>query len=212
MAEKRQHAEVARHILEHAQDFEWSLQGFGMLRFYLTQELRLHVWDSRYRVENVSGIHTHPWHFDSTVLCGRVEQYRYICDPGYDYLRIGPHGTPDSKSKNFDQYLIKAGMGGHLDSEPSPVTLTPGWDYLDGSRLEVIEAGQMYSQHSDEIHLSLPEDGTVTIVQRKLADRGSPDHAFVFVPAGEEWVSAEPRMATPDEVKNITRHALERWF
>jgi hypothetical protein len=206
MAERKQHAQVARHILEHAHDFEWSLQGFGMLRFYLTQELRLHVWDSRYRVENVSGVHTHPWHFDSTVLSGRVEQYRYTKRVGHGAL------TGDPKSVDFDEYLLKAGMGGHLDSPPAPVTLTPQWDYSNESGLEVVEAGQLYSQAYDEIHLSLPEDGTVTIVQRKIAVRGQTDHAFVYVSAGQEWVSAEPRMATSDEVEDICTAALTRWF
>ncbi len=57
--------------------FEWSLQGFGMLRLYLSKEVRLHVWDDRYAVKNVTTIHTHPWHFRSTVLFGELTDVLY---------------------------------------------------------------------------------------------------------------------------------------
>lgn len=190
-AEKYQFGRLARMVLEHPQRFQWSLQGFGMLRFYVTQEVRLHIWDSHYRVGAVSGIHTHPWHFVSTVLAGRIEQYRYTRET--------------QGGKAFDQYVIRAGEGGGLEGEPKRVLLA-------SSPLEVVGAGQQYRQRAEEIHLSVPADGTVTMVHRELADARYPDHAFVFVPAGEEWVSAEPREATANEVEEIAGRALRRWL
>lgn len=71
-------------------------------------------------------------------------------------------------------------------------------------------AGNSYSQKHDEIHESQPEDGTVTIVVRSF--KQDTEHARVYWPKGNEWVSAEPRPATEKEVIDITRASLARWF
>jgi hypothetical protein len=55
-----------------------------------------------------------------------------------------------------------------------------------------------------------PNPGTVTIVERRF--KADTEHAFVFYPRNEKWVSAEPRPATPEEVITITQIALRRWF
>lgn len=190
---KYQYRRLAEQILEDPTRYEWSLQGFGMLRFYITQEIRLHIWDSRYRVGNVSGIHTHPWHFTSTVLAGQIEQYRY-------HRYHTAHGL-----SGFDEYVIRAGEGGGLEGIPTPVLLRR-------SPLEIVKAGDHYKQRAEEIHLSQPVDGTVTIVFRELADPKDADHAYVYVPAGEEWVSAEPRVATEKEIFDIAARALFKLY
>jgi len=190
-AKRYQHYELAELVLQSPSRFRWSLQGFGMLRFYITQELRLHIWDSAFRVGAVSGIHTHPWHFVSTVLCGRLTQYRYT--------------EETNGGKAFKRYVIRAGEGGGLEGEPDHVLLAQ-------SPLEVVHPGQQYCQRAEEIHLSVPDDGTMTIVHRELADPRFPDHAYVYVPADEEWVSAEPREATREEVEAICERALDRAF
>src|SRR5579859_3298084 len=61
------------------------------------------------------------------------------------------------------------------------------------SRLK-LTTGQTYHQEKDEIHESLPFDGTVTLVTRTFtADR---DHARVFWRGTGDFVTAEPRAAT----------------
>lgn len=205
MSGPHQHAELARQVLSNAQRYEWTLHGLGMLRFYLTPDLRLHVWDSRYRVKNVSGVHTHPWDLDSTVLCGRVQQHRFKREPDLNA------DTGDQRSRNFDEHTILCADGGHLEGESNPVTLTPQWDYVRTDGLEVIEAGDSYHQGAEEIHLSLPADGTVTLMRRTLSLIRS-DRAFVYVPAGEEWVDAKVIHPSRDVIENIALSALERWF
>ena len=59
-----------RAILRNAHDFDWSLQGFGMFRAYLCDMVRVHVWDSRFRVQGVSDVHDHPY----------LGQFQYFVD------------------------------------------------------------------------------------------------------------------------------------
>ncbi len=186
---KFQYETLARQLLENFDAYEWSVQGFGMLRFYVTQEVRIHVWNSRLRVEGVSDVHTHPWHFHSTVLCGRVKQYRFT------------EATQGGKA--FDKYTLRCGEDGKLESESERVLLAR-------DTLEVVEPGQQYVQRGEEIHASYPEDGTITLIHRELVDARYPDHAFIYLPAGEEWVDAIPRPATHEEATDICTDALRR--
>jgi hypothetical protein len=89
---------LARTILEHATDFQWSIQGFGMLRLYLAPDVRLHVWSESHQVPNVSLIHDHPWHFTSHVLSRKIANVRYRIEPIGEHthtmerIRCGPGG------------------------------------------------------------------------------------------------------------------------
>ena len=164
----------------------WSLQGFGMLRLYLTPELRLHVWDARFAVPGVSVMHDHPWHFDSLIVLGEVRQRRYA-----------ESATGDS----YAPQTIACGVGGG----PCGDILTVGMKALPE---EVYGPGQTYRQEANEVHVSAPVDGTVTIVTRRFLDDA--EHAHVFWPNGTKWVSAEPRPATDAEVMAICSFALDR--
>lgn len=179
---------LVKMILLNHRHFEWTLQGFGMLRTYIGKELRLHVWDSRFQVDDVTQMHTHPWNFRSLVVAGQVENVRYVERPEW---------------QAFDRYEILCGEGGHITSEPEQV-------YLSAEPPEIYAAGHVYSQEANEIHSSHPLDGTVTLIYREFLD--DEDHAYVYCEQGKEWISAEPRAATPAEVGAICQNALERWF
>lgn len=173
-------------ILDRATDLEWSVQGLGMLRHYLTPEVRLHIWLHRFMVPNVTVIHSHPWDFRSYIVSGEVRQHRYT---------LGASGEP------FTEQTIRCGAGACVMTQPKPVFLFAG-------SLEVYRPGHWYEQEADEIHFSSPVDGTVTLVERHF--RADTEHAQVFyqTPA---FVSAEPRPATPDEISIGVRAALDRW-
>lgn len=176
-------------ILERPHQHDWSLQGLGMLRLYLTDELRLHIWHSAFRVPDVSMMHTHPWHFHSLIVAGEVIQNRYAeSDTGLEYHR---------------QTILCGPGGGLLDEPPQLVKLKKKPD-------EHYSEGEVYSQLANEIHVSVPRNGTVTLIQREFLD--DTEHAYVFWESGGEWVSAEPRRAVYGEVKDITQHALKVWF
>jgi hypothetical protein len=177
-------------ILEKPFDREWSLQGFGMLRTYFTDKVRLHIWDSRYAVEDVTTIHDHPWSFASTVVAGEIVNVRY-----------DEHGL---RGEKFNRLKIMCGEGGGPAGEPEVARL---W----ARDPEIYREGSTYHQAWDELHESRPKDGTVSIIERHFTDQ-SPDIARVFYPLNQEWVSAEPRPATRAEVGAICMDALETWF
>jgi len=181
---------LIRFILENPPAAGWSVQGFGMLRLYLGSDrvYRLHIWDDRLRVPEVTTIHDHPWDLESQVICGAIENTRFaVVDPSGVYPR-------------FRQQKILCGENAHTISEPILVGLRS----QSGER---ILPGQSYSQFRDEVHSTAYARGTVTLVRRTFhADR---DHARVFYPAGERWVDAAPREATVDEIQLGTKAALE---
>lgn len=87
---------LVKAILEKARAYKWSIQGFGMLRLYLSAEVRLHVWDSRFRVPGVTDIHDHSWDFESEVAAGEVLQRRYLVVPNAvdgDYSWASPSSS-----------------------------------------------------------------------------------------------------------------------
>jgi hypothetical protein len=174
-------------IIAHAPDFDWSLQGFGMFRLYLSREVRLHVWSHRHATERVSTIHTHPWHFRSTVISGDITDRLYR-DRGV--------------AGNWNRQKIICGQGGCAVSEPDSVHLLVLQEIT-------VRDGESYSLTADAIHESKPSDGCVTVIERQfLADT---EHAYVFYPRGEKWVSAEPRPARQSEVEEMRELALSVW-
>jgi hypothetical protein len=181
---------LVKKILESATHFEWSLQGFGMLRLHLDYDIRLNVWDSRYRVPKVSLMHSHPWHFKSQIIAGKLQNFRFT--PSKD----------EFAGVEFSHALIKPGPGGGLRENKGLIRLR-------AHAPEFYTEGEEYKQAHSEIHISDPVDGTVTVNERH---RVGDDIAYVYWPKGTEWVSAEPRTALLDEVESITQNALRLWF
>lgn len=175
-----------RKILEKAHSYEWSFQGFGMLRLYLSDNLRLHVWDNTHAVPNVSLVHNHPWDFNSEVICGKITNVRYSESPRgspfkYATILCGPKGGKCSEEKEI--FLLQ---------EKNPSSYTRKSEYY---------------QSADEIHKSIPENGTVTLVERMF--KPDTDHALVFWEKGNEWVSAEPHRATVAEIDSAVPKVME---
>lgn len=200
---------VTKTILMYPRNFEWSTQGFGMLRTYVDhgKKYRLNVWDKSLAVPNVSVIHDHPWSFTSWILSGDFTNVRYdITEP----IDIEPQGIgnyePPAELPNdlwYNWQVIRTGPGGGPEGGYS------GYCRLRARAPERYAAGSVYHQDPTEIHASVYTDGTVTINDRVRLPDG--DHARVFWPAGESWIDAEPRDATPMEVANVTAKALELW-
>jgi hypothetical protein len=183
--------ELVRKILENATAFEWTLQGFGMFRLYLGKVGRIHLWDRRFAVPEVSNVHTHPWDLRSTVISGRLTN-----------LRFGHVG--DEGIRNYYGQKLQTGEGGGLKGEPFQAALYT-------RAREHFGPGDVYQQMASEIHESQPEDGTVTIMERPKGPDFT-EHAFVYWdidrgPIG--WVSAEPRRATHEQVFRASVLALD---
>ncbi len=168
---------------------EWSYQGLGMFRLYLSKAYRLHVWMPSMAVPNVSTIHSHPWHFDSCVISGK------ITDVLYEESGKGVIIGPQQKQK------IVCGPGGCAVEAPRHA-------HLHKLQEVTIEEGDSYSLSADAIHESKPEEGAITLIHRTF--REDTEHAYVFYPTGEKWVSAEPRPATDAEVTKMALIALSK--
>lgn len=179
---------LTRAILERAQAFPWTLQGMGMLRLHLSDDTRLHVWDSRYRVKGVSMIHDHmQWGLESTIVAGRLRNHQYT---------MGIAGEPMKFA------VLKPGAGCHFKSEVTPCNL-----YAHAPMQ--YDEGATYRQLPLEIHETDALDGTVTLMKKfPTLD----ESARVFWPADGDWVSAEPRAATAAEIEAITQNALREWY
>jgi len=182
-----------RHILEHPHEFEWIVQGFGMLRTYIEgpgdpKKFRLNVWDSALAVPSVSIIHDHPWHFTSWIVNGSFRNIRYV----EDYY----NGDP------YECMTIVTGEGG------GPVGLSAPTD-LYAMPTEHYKTGDTYHQEAMEVHASYPEDGTVTLNDRTRVGDG--ERALVFWPKGQKWGDAIPRKATLLEITDVTQRALAKW-
>lgn len=178
-------------ILRHPLSFEWSLQGFGMLRLYLDERVRLHVWCRELAWAKSSVIHDHPWDFDSAVISGGLVNVTYS-------LRRA------DREKSHELVRIRCGEGGCRLSEPERVLLHP-------YRMAGLGPGDGYRMRAEELHQTEYEDGAVTLCVRSFRPDRDRDEALVCYPIGDSWTSAEPRPATDEEVLLGCQRALELW-
>lgn len=186
-------AALVRAILEQWRSYTWTVQGFGFIRTKLADIGRIHVWDSSLACMRVSTAHNHPWPLRSTIISGELINQRFA--------------IADRKLQGVLPYngaIIQTGEGGGIiEDSVTQLGLSP-------QSPEVYGAGQTYTQAGDEIHRTIAQDGTVTLMERP---QGPPDEkACVYWPAGTEWVSAEPRPAKPFEVETAVNWALMRWY
>lgn len=181
---------VVKGVLTQPQAFEWSAQGFGMLRTYFgdDKQYRLNIWDSTLAVPLCSLIHDHPWHFQSWVICGDFFNQRY-------------NEVEEGEGLCYLSQKIQTGFDGGPTEMPQRTWLMP-------QAMELYKPGQSYRQASSEIHASFYTDGTVTINDRNRLEDS--EHARVFYPEGQAWVDAMPRKAAEFEVWRSTTRALRR--
>lgn len=178
-------------ILAHPFDHEWSIQGFGMLRTYLDDEHvgRLHIWDASSATVDVSTIHDHPWDFTSRIVRGYLSNRRY---------RLMPEGCGPVGGGYVRAAKIRCGEGGGIVEDL-------GRARIGLQTVETFGPEETYSMLAPELHESYPVPGTVSIIERTF--HAEKDIATVCWLEGE-WVSAEPRPATREEIArfiNLTR-------
>lgn len=183
-------AALVRSILERWKAYEWTIQGFGFARTKIADIGRIHIWDSRLATDLVSTMHTHPWPLRSTIISGELLNQRFA-------------HTELPNPLVYMHSRLKTGEGGGLIDEAEAIG-------LEAAAPEFYTAGDAYSQLPDEIHRTIAQDGTVTLLERP---QGPPlEEASVFWPAGTSWVSAEPRKPQGDwELQPIITLALARW-
>lgn len=184
---------LVQSVLRSWRAYEWTVQGFGFVRTKIADVGRIHVWDSRLTVPLVSTIHTHPWALRSTIISGELINCRFLFDT---------ESKLDRAELPYMRSRLKTGEGGGLVGEPEALFLLPKVP-------EIYTAGESYNQHRDEIHRTIAQDGTVTLLER---DQGPPlEEAFTYWPQGGAWVSAEPKPVEPWQLEMVIKHALALW-
>lgn len=179
-------------ILTNPHIHKWSLQGFGMLRMYLSETERLHIWHSKFKTKDVTTIHGHPWDFTSNIIAGKIRNTIYSIVTEYDL-----------RTTTFDEQTIICGPTGCDVGPKRPVFLRVK------SRSAYIR-GESYSQKTNEIHDTSYVDGTITVVKRTFLE--DTEHARVYIPVGEKRVDAKPREAAREEIECMTKFALEGYL
>lgn len=184
-------AALVQSILQQWRSYEWTVQGFGFARTKIANVGRIHVWDARLAVPLVSTAHTHPWPLHSTIISGELINLRF--------QEVEPHvpGVPYMASR------IATGEGGGLVGDLREVWLLPV------DEPEFYRPGNTYKQRPDEIHRTIAQDGTVTLLERP---QGPPlEEALTFWPRGTHWVSAEPGKLEEWKLAMVIEYALARW-
>lgn len=183
-------------ILSNWRDFEWQVQGFGMLRTYLPGdgEPRLQVWDQRLATWSNNAIHDHPWGFSSTIYAGVLYNQRYA---------VAPFGAYSNGSVTE---IVPGIRGGQLSEQPvRPCRITP-------EPVEVYTMGESYSQTHREMHLTRYLPGTVTLITRYNREKEDIARVAWFGKAEEQPPFVNPYPATPLLAELIIGDALRSWW
>lgn len=184
--------DLVQYLLKNRVDLpleDWTVQGFGFLRLRINDHMRLHVWDSRLREPGVSDIHDHTqWAFTSHVISGSLVNLRY---------------TIDNAGQPHRMATLICGLGGGMQHQSQEsVGLLAGTP-------ELYLPGSSYRQEPDEIHRTMPADGTVTLI---IQERRDVNTARVFWPEGGTWGNAVPRQASRNEIDEVGEFALSMFY
>jgi hypothetical protein len=162
--------DLIKSVLRESSKYDWTAQGFGMIRCYLDKahDWRVNVWTEEFRVKGVSDIHNHPWHFQSWIIAGSLTNEIYY-PSGDGHIRLQrveftPGIDSDLKIQQHETRWYKVKLATHYD-------------------------GATYKQNKDEIHRTSPSDLCVTLNYRV---REGEDRASSFIKPSSAWVDAKP--------------------
>lgn len=181
---------LATAVILNPLEYEWTIQGLGMLRLYVSDEYRLHIWNGEAAYPNVSKIHNHPWDFKSLIISGQLRNTRYLSTW---------RGRADM---TVMRQRLRCGENCKLIGEPKEA-------YLRALKTETYYPGEVYAQNAWEAHISEPAPGCVTLIKRYPCLE--PDYATVFYDPAQGWGTAEPRKATTTEIRSFCSLATANW-
>ncbi len=195
-------------ILKNPFNYEWEVQGLGMMRTYINKDTRFQIWNKDLIVDGVTDIHTHPWDFISVILQGKITNHIYKEYP-----------EQVNKSKKYFRCLINTGEDAYV-KEKNEV-------YLLKCDKKTYTSGNFYIHKKHIPHKITFKDGTVTVLNKfnkneecekyiKYTDnhitvlgQEKSSEAYTYVKDGKEWVSAMPRPAKDYEIYDTVKKALE---
>jgi hypothetical protein len=214
---------LVKAILQRAEHYSWEVPANGRLTLVLEPNVAvINVFHSKYRVPNSTTIHSHTVDFRSDIVGGVMRQYRYLraaadtgrgSAPGMN-TDAGDGSAPPltdvgdrpAARRYWEQELT---LDGKLSRDPMEC-------YLTESAIETYAAGEFYEITADEIHQSVPEDGTVTLITRQ--HKTTPASVSTFWPWAPMAPGARPsdkiipKEAGEGVVRDVISLALEKWF
>ena len=211
---------LVKAILRHAEHYSWEVPANGRLTLVLEPNVAvINVFHSKYRQPGTTAIHSHTVDFRSDIVGGVMRQYRYLRVTDAGEFGSAPlkntdagHGSAPPKNgsaprRYWEQELTldgKLSRGGPMDC------------YLEETEIETYAAGEFYEITADEIHQSVPEDGTVTLITRQ--HKTEPSSVSTFWPWAPLAAGARPsdkiipKEAEDEVVRDVMSVALKRWF
>ena len=191
-------------ILKNPFNYEWEVQGLGMMRTYLNEDTRFQIWNKDLIVDGVTDIHTHPWDFISVILQGKITNHIYKEYP-----------EQVNKSKKYFRCLINTGEDAYV-KEKNEV-------YLLKCDKKTYTSGNFYIHKKHIPHKITFKDGTITVLNKfnkndescmeliplLLCQDKKSSEAYTYVKDGNEWVSAMPRPAKDYEIYDTIKKAWE---
>lgn len=178
--------EIVKQVMENPFNYEWELQGFGMLRTYIDKDTRLQIWLKDFIVPNVTDIHTHPWDFQSFIYQGQIRNNIFS--------EYGLQNSVQGEWFQCDKCLILTGEHAYV-KERNIIILKPNgsFDYF---------RGDTYFHEKNIPHRIDFIDGTITILTKSNIHEDSLAYSYVKG-FNNEWVSAAPRIATKEEIQTF---------
>lgn len=162
--------------------------GFSYVRLGATATgvVRLHVWPNGCRLPQ-GPHHTHIWHLQSLVLCGRLTHYEWRPRAS---VKTGPYALYRIAYDGRRNAFIPEANGAHLDLAGEPV---------------VVSAGQAYSFPAGQFHTVDADPGTITIC---IAEHTQEPGPFVAYPDGDGPQEMTRPALTPAECRTIVGTAI----
>ena len=172
---------IVKQVMENPFNYEWELQGFGMLRTYIDKNTRLQIWLKEFIVPNITDVHTHPWDFESFIYQGQITNHCWRESSKLDGV-------------SFDRCLILTGEKAYVKERTQVILKVIG--------NQKYTRGMVYSHEKNIPHRIDFVDGTITILTKSNIREDSLAYSYVMG-IGNEWVSAAPRLATKNEIKKF---------
>ena len=172
---------------------KWRHHGIGALQAYLSDNVRVHIWDDRLvkpGMRHSGGIHDHRFALESTVVAGALINREYS-------LSHSPDVTPDA----YEMYeVVKAADGSAV------LRKLPGC-FLVHCREVQLREGDTYTYPKRDFHETIHCGTSVTLVTKRDQEQAPPR---VLAPVGATPTNALEDTMEAEVIESIVREAAER--
>jgi len=167
-----------KRVLEEYKNYDWIIQGAGLLRTYLDGEgaFRLHLWSPDIKIPGLEYIHTHRWDFVSRVIAGKLTNVHYADHPHPDGEFVKEAITPDGVVIGFPERCR-----------------------LERYARRTHNAGDQYYEQAEVVHTVRLTEKCITVIHRRNF-HNKPVYSFRHI--NEGWANAKARPASKIDLEH----------